>query len=171
MEIEYEIYAKTFLTDKKNGDFDTRYISHVITPSGKIVNIDQYQTIVDNGWKTISQEEYEIIASKRIDKLNEKIAEHLIWTLIDNSADDEEIIARRKAYDEIDQKQKDEWFVSLAKLCEFFNNEKNYQYNTFSIHQALCQFIKEKYEKIPELVKMADYLKDILDTIKKINIK
>ena len=39
---KYKIYWQTFLTDRKNGDFDTRGIIYLITPDGKRIAINRY---------------------------------------------------------------------------------------------------------------------------------
>ena len=56
---KYKIYVQTFLTDKKNGDFDTRGIFYVITPEGEKIDINLYYAEgEDHKWKQISKEEY-----------------------------------------------------------------------------------------------------------------
>ena len=163
---KYKIYAQTFLVDKKHGDFDTKGIFYVITPEGKKVDINIFKTEGDDGrWKTITKEEYDNLLSKRVDKLNEKIASHLLWTLISNSSSDEEIEHREKAYSEREQWLKEKDFFELSIKCEFFNNPDNWKYNTFNIAQALCKGDKNKYKDIPELVSIADYLSCILVAI------
>ena len=164
---KYKIYAQTFLADKRNGDFDTKGILYVITPSGEKVDIGIYQTEKDGKMVNISKEEYESLLLKRVDKLNEKAANKLIWTLISNSASDKEIDRREKLYrargEEVNVKE----FEELSELCKFFCNPENYQYNTFSMEQALCKGDKEAYEDIPELVAIADYLNKILMSLNK----
>ena len=159
---KYKIYAQTFLADKRNGDFDTKGILYVITPSGEKVDIGIYQTEKNGKMVNISKEEYESLLLNRVDKLNEKAANKLIWTLISNSASDKEIDRREKLYrargEEVNVKE----FEELSELCKFFCKPENYQYNTFSMEQALCEGDKEAYKDIPELVAIADYLNKIL---------
>ena len=163
---KYIIYAQTFLTDKKHGDFDTKGIFYVITPEGEKVDINLFRTEGDDGkWKVITKEEYDILLSKRVDKLNKKIAEHLLWSLIYNSSSEEEIERREKAYKEREQWLKDKDFFELSIKCEFFNNPDNWQYNTFGMIQALCKGEEDKYKDIPELVSIAKYLGCILVAI------
>lgn len=163
---KYKIYAQTFLTDKKHGDFDTKGIFYVITPEGERVDINLFRTEGDDGeWKVITKEEYDVLLSKRVDKLNEKIASHLLWTLISNSSSEEEIKRREKAYKEREQWLKDRDFSYLSIKCEFFNDPDNWKYNTFNITQALCRGDKEQYKDIPELVNIANYLSCILVAI------
>lgn len=165
---KYKIYAQTFLTDKKHGDFDTKGIFYVITPEGEKVNINLFRTEGDDGkWKVITKEEYDILLSKRIDKLNKKVAEHLVWTLISNSSDDETIKQREKKFKVIPQGIKDKWYNELYELCMFFDNPDNYQYNTFHIIQSICSGKEEDYKNIPELVTITQYLQGILDVINK----
>jgi hypothetical protein len=163
---KYKIYAQTFLTDKKHGDFDTKGIFYVITPEGEKVDINLFITEGDDGkWKVITKEEYDILLSKRVDKLNEKIASRLLWTLISNSSSEEEIERREKAYKEREQLLKDKDLFELSIKCKFFNNPDNWKYNTFNITQALCKGDKKQYEDIPELVSIANYLSCILVAI------
>lgn len=163
---KYKIYAQTFLIDKKHGDFDTKGIFYVITPDGKKVDINLFRTEGDDGkWKEITKEEYDILLSKRIDKLNEKIASHLLWTLISNSSSEEEIERREKSYKEREQQLKDKDFLELSVECEFFNNPDNWKYNTFNIVQALCRGDNSQYKDIPELVSIANHLSCILAAI------
>lgn len=163
---KYKIYAQTFLVDKKHGDFDTKGIFYVITPEGEKIDVNIFRTEGDDGeWKSITKEEYDVLLSKRVDKLNEKIASHLLWTLISNSSSEEEIERREKAYKEREQWLKDKDFLELSIKCEFFNNPDNWKYNTFNITQALCRGDKEQYKDIPELVSIANYLSCILVSI------
>jgi hypothetical protein len=163
---KYKIYAQTFLTDKKHGDFDTKGILYVITPDGERVDLNIYRTEGDDGnWKDITKEEYEELLSRRIDKLNIKVADHLLWTLISNSSNDDEIAVREKAYRNVSETKKQEIHESLRKLCLFFENPDNYQYNTFHIHQALCNGNEEAYKDIPELVEIGRFLQKTLANI------
>lgn len=163
---KYQIYAQTFLSDKKHGDFDTIGIFYIITPEGEKVDINLFRTEGDDGeWKVITKEEYDILLSKRVDKLNKEIASHLLWTLIRNSASEEEIERREKAYNEMEQELKDKDLSELSTKCEFFNNPENWKYNTFNMTQALCTGDKEQYKDIPELMSIANHLSRILDEL------
>ena len=164
---KYKIYVQTFLTDKKNGDFDTRGIFYVITPEGEKIDINLYYAEGENHkWKQISKEEYNERLSRRIDKLNNKIAEHIIWTLISNSSTDKEIKRREKAFKQLDEKVRDKFIFDLNNLCVFFNNPDNYKYNTFNMIQAICKGKEEHYKHIKELCDIADYVKSILEQLK-----
>ena len=157
---KYKIYTQTFLTDRKNGDFDTHALLYVITPDGDRIDLNIYETEDGNGgWKRITKEEYDALLEKRIDKLSRKVAEHLLWTLIENSSDDETTRKRRVAY----AKRRDEDCTSdllgLTVLCKFFENPDNYQYNTFDVIQKLCR--GDVFDK-PELNEISTYLKIVL---------
>lgn len=54
-----KVYCKEFLTDKKNGDFDTMGILYAIQPDGEKVNIDRYFKEGENSWDEITFEEYD----------------------------------------------------------------------------------------------------------------
>lgn len=162
---KYKIYAQTFLADKNNGDFDTKGILYVITPSGEKVDIGIYLTEKDGKMVNITKDEYEKLLLKRVDKLNVKIANKLIWTLISNSASDKEISRREKLYGARSKELKERDIKELSKLCEFFCNPDNYKYNNFGMHQSLCKGEKEAYENVPELVEIAEYLDGILKSL------
>lgn len=167
---KYKIYAQTFLTDKKHGDFDTKGILYVITPEGERVDLNIFQTEGDDGkWRDITKEEYEELLAKRIDKLSEKVATHLMWTLISNSGGEDAIKAKERVYKEIPSGLKEQWFKELGELCKFYDNADHYQYNTFHIRHAMCNGDSDEYKDIPELVKIAKYLKGILDVVMKYN--
>jgi len=163
---KYKIFAQTFLTDKKHGDFDTRGIFYVITPEGDRVDLNMYSTEGDDGkWHDITKEEYDALLAKRIDKLSEKVAAHLIWTLISNSGCDDAIKAKEGVYKDIPSGIKDRWFKELVELCKFYEDPGHYQYNTFNMTQDLCCGREDEYKDIPELVKIAKFLKEVLNVV------
>lgn len=136
---KFVIYAQEFLTDKKNGDFDTRGVIYMTTPSGERMDLNLYYTEIDGKWTQIPKAQYDELLAKRIDKLSEKVADKLIWTLLSNSSDEKESERRNAAYD----KMSDEWKVKvrekLIELCKFFEYEENYKWNTFKMEQKLCK--------------------------------
>lgn len=164
---KYEIHAQTFLVDKRNGDFDTRGIFFVITPDGKRVDVNLFQTERDGQWVRISKEEYDELLKRRIDKLNEKVADNLLWTLISNSSPDDVIEKLEEAYEKRSEEDKAKDKADLRELCKFFDNPDNYKYNTFEVHQALCkgELNYKDIGKVPELFDIANYLKHILDDL------
>ena len=164
---KYKIYEKTFLTDKRNGDFDTKLVAYIITPDGEKVNVNRYfhENSETHKWEEISLKEYLKLLPKRIDKLNEKIASHLLWTLISNCSSDSEISRREAMFKDMSYVWKKAVYSNLDEMCKFF--EFNYDLNTFGIAQAMCKFEGETYEAVvlthPELKKISDYLKTVLD--------
>jgi hypothetical protein len=54
----YKIYARTFLFDKNNGDFDTKGILYVITPDGEKIDLNIYKAEKDKKFVDITEEEY-----------------------------------------------------------------------------------------------------------------
>ena len=157
---KYKIYTQTFLTDKKHGDFDTRALLYVNTPDGKRIDLNVYKTDRDNEWVNITKAEYDELCERRIDKLNIKIAEHLLWTLVSNSASDEINEKRREAFNKLPESTVERYQGELSELCKFFDIPENYQYNTFSMSQKLCK--GDVCGLKPELVGIAEYLKRIL---------
>lgn len=155
---QYQCYIQEFLTDKKNGDFDTQALLYIITPDNKKIEVNKFWTEVGTGeMHEITKEEYEELLTKRIDTLNLKVAENLIFTLISNSSTDSEIDAREKWYGELSDERRNEINEKLIELCEFFND--HYDLNTFHMHQALCHDEKDpEIEKHEELKKIQDFL-------------
>lgn len=164
---KYKVYVQSFLVDERNGDFDTRGILYIETPKGEIINVEKYQTEGPNRkWVDISKERYYELLSKRVDKLSKKIASHLIWTLVSNSGTEDEIRTKEAAYKKMPDSIKKGYLTGLETLCEFFEDPNNYQYNTFSIHQALCYGDESTYSSVPELTMIAKYLSDIKESMR-----
>lgn len=58
---KYKVYTEDFLTDEKNGDFDTKGYLYCITPKGEKVEINRFfaEDNETHKWVEISKEEYE----------------------------------------------------------------------------------------------------------------
>lgn len=163
---KYQIYTQTFLTDEKNGDYDTRGVLYVITPNGEKVDLNIFTTLKNGKMERIDKEEYDKLLAKRIDKLNITTADSLLWTLISNSSsDDKEIERREKAFDELIISTKERIRAELEEKCKFFDNPDHYKYNTFSIEQALCRGRAEALDGVPELIDIMNFLQDVLKII------
>jgi len=157
----YKIYTQTFLTDRKNGDFDTHALLYVITPDGDRIDLNIYETERDGQWARITKEEYDALLEKRIDKLSRKVAEHLLWTLIYNCEGENVTNKRIEAFGKKSQEEIERYHAKLTELCKFFENPDNYQYNTFGMIQHLCKGYE--HGNLPsELVKIEEYLVRIL---------
>lgn len=159
---KYKVYCQTFLTDKKNGDFDTQAILYVITPDGKRVDVNRYQTEKDGKMVDITKEEYEAMLEKRIDRLRNKVANNLLWTLLSNSASEEEIKRRETIWNDLFPSTRKGIEDSLRQMCAFFEVPENYKYNTFEIHQELCMGNFDSFKDINELVEIGVFLQNIL---------
>lgn len=64
-----KVYCSDFLTDRKNGDFDTRAIFYAIRPDGERIAINRFFKEGETGWDEITEEEYReryILYLKRI---------------------------------------------------------------------------------------------------------
>ena len=55
---QYNVYCEEFLTDRKNGDFDTIAVFYVKLPDGTTKDINRYFKDVPNGWDEIDSYEY-----------------------------------------------------------------------------------------------------------------
>ena len=64
----YKIYTQEILTDKKNGDFDTKAILYMITPEGEKIELNIFEAEVDKHWVKITKEEYIERFKNRIDE-------------------------------------------------------------------------------------------------------
>ena len=159
---KYKVYYQTFLTDKKNGDFDTQAILYFITPNGKRVDVNRYQTEKDGKMVDITKEEYESLLEKRIDGLRAKVADSLLWTLLSNSASEEEIKRRETTWNGLLLSTRKGIEDSLRQMCAFFEVPENYKYNTFEIHQKLCMGNFDSFKDINELVEIGVFLQNIL---------
>ena len=84
-----------------------------------------------------------------------------------NSSNEKEIQRREKAYELISDEERTKYLNKLTELCAFFDTPDHYQYNTFSMSQALCKYDleNEHIKSVPELKEIADYLKHILSNI------
>ena len=159
---KYKVYYQTFLTDKKNGDFDTQAILYFITPDGKRVDVNRYQTEKDGKMVDITKEEYDTLLKKRIDGLRDKVADSLLWTLLSNSASEEEIKSRETMWNNLLPSTRKGIEDSLRQMCAFFEAPENYKYNTFEIHQKLCAGNFDSFKDINELVEIGVFLQNIL---------
>ena len=159
---KYKVYCQTFLTDKKNGDFDTQAILYFITPDGKRVDVNRYQTEKDRKMVDITKEEYDTLLKKRIDGLRNKVSDSLLWTLLFNSASEEEIKRRETMWNNLLPSTRKDIEDSLRQMCAFFEVPENYKYNTFEIHQELCRGNFDSFKDINELVEIGVFLQNIL---------
>lgn len=163
---KYKVYVQTFLTDKKNGDFDTRGVIYLITPDGKRIDINRYYTEKNGEMAEISKDEYDELLKRRLDKICNATAENLLWTLVSNSSSDDEIERREKMWKSLSSSVRNDIESSLREMCLFFEHPENYKYNTFSVHQNLCRGKFDSFEDVDELVKIGEFLQDILKLLK-----
>ena len=68
MSIQIKIIVEEFLTDEKNGDFDTVGYLQLILPNGEVVDLNGYFKDCPDGMVRIEQAEYEERKARRIDK-------------------------------------------------------------------------------------------------------
>ena len=158
----YELYVQTFLTDKKNGDFDTRGVLYLITPDGERIDINRFYTEKNGEMVEISKEEYDKLLEKRLDKISDIAADSILWTLISNSSSDDEIDRRESKWKAILPSTRERIEDSLRQMCAFFEAPENYKYNTFEIHQKLCAGNFDSFKDINELVEIGVFLQNIL---------
>ena len=65
---KFKIIVEEFLTDEKNGDFDTVGYLQLILPNGEVVDLNGYFKDGPDGMVRIEHAEYEERKSNRIDK-------------------------------------------------------------------------------------------------------
>lgn len=61
-----KVYCEDFLTDPKNGDWDTQGIFYAIMPDGEKVEINKFYAEVNGEFVEISKEEYEDRKARRV---------------------------------------------------------------------------------------------------------
>ena len=66
----YKVYCEEFLTDPKNGDYDTLGVMYVVTPNGDQVGINRYFKDGEKSFDEITFEEY----MERFKKASERLA-------------------------------------------------------------------------------------------------
>ena len=64
----YKVYTQEILTDKKNGDFDTRAFLYMISPDGEKIELNIFEAEIDKKWVKITKDEYIERFNKRIDE-------------------------------------------------------------------------------------------------------
>lgn len=142
---KYKIYEQSFLVDRKHGDFDTRGVLYIITPDGKKIEVNRFETEGDDGkWRTITKEEYDDLLSRRIDKPRVKVANRLLNYMTDYNWSIPTVGESR--------------YNELVELCAFFDNPENYKYNSFGNRVNLVENTLGELESIPELVSIANLL-------------
>ena len=60
------MYCEDFLTDKKNGDYDTKGYIYMVTPDYQRIELNIFKAEVDGKWIDISKEEYEERKKRKI---------------------------------------------------------------------------------------------------------
>ena len=65
---KFRVYREEFLTDTKNGDYDTVAFLYIITPDGKKIDLNRYFKEGPDGMVAIDQAEYDERKARRIDK-------------------------------------------------------------------------------------------------------
>ena len=65
----YKVYCEEFLTDPKNGDYDTLGVMHVVTPNGDQVGINRYFKDGEKSFDEITFEEYMERSKKAAERL------------------------------------------------------------------------------------------------------
>lgn len=169
-EKKYHVYVQDFLTDKKNGDFDTRGYIYVKTPEDEIVYINRYFTTPEdgNGWKEISKEEYDdLLKNKRIDSIEHNIANHLFCDFIYYTGTEEEIEKKIEWETNGPLLQVNNKKVELEKLCRPFANPDNWIYNNRAMKRVLTGELKS--DRLQKVIDEKQFLKDIQDYFKNFN--
>lgn len=72
-----KVYCSDLLTDRKNGDFDTVAIHHVIKPNGDRIDINRFFKENGNDWVEITIEEYEQRKDMELKRLQEETPEFM----------------------------------------------------------------------------------------------
>ena len=84
---KYTVYCKDLLTDRKNGDYDTKGILYVVNSKGEKIDINRYFKESENGWVEIDEAEYD---QRRVMHLERQIIEAQERELLEGLGEDEE---------------------------------------------------------------------------------
>lgn len=72
-----KVYCQEFLTDRKNGDFDTVGVLYLIKPDTTRVEVNRFFKDADKGWDEITIEEYEQRKDMELKRLQEETPEFM----------------------------------------------------------------------------------------------
>ena len=67
-EKQYVLNTAEYLTDRKNGDFDTKAYFSIQTPDGETIRVDEYYGEIDGEWKQITELEYKDRVKKHFER-------------------------------------------------------------------------------------------------------
>lgn len=65
---QFKVYCSDFLSDEKNGDFDTVAIWYVIKPDGERMDLNKYYKESDHSWVEIDKNEYKERYENRVER-------------------------------------------------------------------------------------------------------
>ena len=65
---KFQVYREEFLTDTKNGDYDTVAFLYIITPDGKKIDLNRYFKEGPDSMVSIDKAEYDERKARRIEK-------------------------------------------------------------------------------------------------------
>lgn len=80
----YFIFTRTFLTDKRNGDFDTKEICYIKTPDGKEIPINRYFHEINGKFEEVSKEQYDELCKQRIDTWERGVVGHIANDIVED---------------------------------------------------------------------------------------
>lgn len=170
----YKIFVRTFLTDRKNGDFDTQAVEYIITPEGEKIypKVFKGEDYVTHKWSDLTEDEYNARMLRRVDPVREKVVEKITYEMTYDSDDTKER-AIKAALKKVDEDVYIKWKDDLIELCRFYDIPGNEKYNTFDDCKALVTRNEEYANLIkehPALEKVSDHIQIMMDEIKN-NIK
>ena len=162
-ENKYKVYVQSFLSDEKNGDYDTVGYLYVITPDGSKVDLNKYRGEVNGKMQEITKEEYEERLKKRIDTVSKKAAEQLLWELLENTRLPFDAAG---AFNKLTEEEQKDIKNHLLELCQCYENPDFWKYNTWGIYHELCENkISDDYPQ--EIKEIGNYLQTVLEKIKR----
>ena len=161
-ENKYKVYVQYFLSDEKNGDYDTVGYLYVITPDGSKVDLNKYRGEVNGKMQEITKEEYEERLKKRIDTVSKKAADMLLRELLENTR---LLFDAACAFNKLSEEEQKDIKNHLLELCQCYENPDFWKYNTWEIYYELCDNkISDDYPQ--EIKEIGNYLQNILEKIK-----
>lgn len=65
---KYEIHTREYLTDRSNGDFDTKVYYYINCPDGKRIDVNRFFAETEDGWKEITKDEFDVRVCKHFER-------------------------------------------------------------------------------------------------------
>ena len=113
-----KVYCSDFLTDRKNGDFDTVGMFYAIRPDGERIEINRFFKEGEDDWIEITEAEY---GERYILSLKQINLEETLANYCEQDVKVTEEMLRRKAEEDFDHSNSTEEVIKRAS-CDFLDD-------------------------------------------------